>query len=322
MTCYLTSRDGRFAAAVAAAASATCAAWQERRDEGHGLSDHEWGFKSPAGRDFTPSDPITPGRPTCARPRCCCTATPTSGARSGRPSNGTPRCASSASTRNSSGIRAGHICSFSTASRHIESTTTSGWWTGWSSTQARPSGRRSTGPTGSGAWRCSPRGTRSQARPSASCVSALFLISKAGGRPDELVEAAYGYANFPAKIEATTDTLFQIGSMSKVWTATLAMQLVDEGKLDLDAPRRRGPAGTAARGRRGRQDRHDAAPAQPHQRHRRRRVHRHRPRRRLRGEVRRPAGRAEAEPPAWRPRGRTATPASCSPGGSSRSSPG
>jgi CubicO group peptidase (beta-lactamase class C family) len=51
-----------------------------------------------------------------------------------------------------------------------------------------------------------------------------------------VVEAAYGYANFPAKIEATTDTLFQIGSMSKVWTATLAMQLVDEGKLDLDAP--------------------------------------------------------------------------------------
>jgi dipeptidyl aminopeptidase/acylaminoacyl peptidase/CubicO group peptidase (beta-lactamase class C family) len=56
------------------------------------------------------------------------------------------------------------------------------------------------------------------------------------GRPDEVIAAAYGYANFPAKIEATTDTLFQIGSMSKVWTATLAMQLVDEGKLDLDAP--------------------------------------------------------------------------------------
>ena len=56
------------------------------------------------------------------------------------------------------------------------------------------------------------------------------------GREDEVIAAAYGYANFPAKIEATTDTLFQIGSMSKVWTATLAMQLVDEGKLDLDAP--------------------------------------------------------------------------------------
>jgi CubicO group peptidase (beta-lactamase class C family) len=57
-----------------------------------------------------------------------------------------------------------------------------------------------------------------------------------GGQPDETVEAAYGYANWPAKIEATTDTLFQIGSVSKVWTATLAMQLVDEGRLDLDAP--------------------------------------------------------------------------------------
>jgi CubicO group peptidase (beta-lactamase class C family) len=68
----------------------------------------------------------------------------------------------------------------------------------------------------------------------------LRLASASGrhsdGRTDEVVEAAYGYANFPAKIEATTDTLFQIGSMSKVWTATLAMQLVDEGKLDLDAP--------------------------------------------------------------------------------------
>src|SRR6185437_12661017 len=58
----------------------------------------------------------------------------------------------------------------------------------------------------------------------------------ADGEPDEVIEVAYGYANWPAKVEATTDTLFQIGSMSKVWTATLAMQLVDEGKLDLDAP--------------------------------------------------------------------------------------
>jgi dipeptidyl aminopeptidase/acylaminoacyl peptidase/CubicO group peptidase (beta-lactamase class C family) len=57
-----------------------------------------------------------------------------------------------------------------------------------------------------------------------------------GGQPDEVIEAAYGYANWPAKVEATADTLFQIGSMSKVWTATMAMQLVDEGKLDLDAP--------------------------------------------------------------------------------------
>src|SRR5206468_7921692 len=36
--------------------------------------------------------------------------------------------------------------------------------------------------------------------------------------------------------EVDEDTAFQIGSNSKVWTATVVMQLVDEGKLDLDAP--------------------------------------------------------------------------------------
>lgn len=34
----------------------------------------------------------------------------------------------------------------------------------------------------------------------------------------------------------TTDTVFQIGSISKVFTATLVMQLVDEGLLSLDTP--------------------------------------------------------------------------------------
>ena len=35
---------------------------------------------------------------------------------------------------------------------------------------------------------------------------------------------------------ATTDSVFQIGSITKVWTATVVMQLVDEGLIDLDAP--------------------------------------------------------------------------------------
>ncbi|WP_411146716.1 serine hydrolase domain-containing protein [Streptomyces sp. x-80] len=51
-----------------------------------------------------------------------------------------------------------------------------------------------------------------------------------------VTEAATGWANSGTGIEATTDTLFQIGSISKVWTATVAMALVDEGVLDLDAP--------------------------------------------------------------------------------------
>lgn len=53
---------------------------------------------------------------------------------------------------------------------------------------------------------------------------------------DEMVEAAAGTLNTVTGVEATVDSLFQIGSITKVLTATLAMQLVDEGKLELDAP--------------------------------------------------------------------------------------
>ncbi|GLY90331.1 serine hydrolase [Actinoallomurus iriomotensis] len=53
---------------------------------------------------------------------------------------------------------------------------------------------------------------------------------------DETVEAATGVLNRETGVAATTDSLFQIGSVSKVWTTTLVMQLVDEGRLDLDAP--------------------------------------------------------------------------------------
>ncbi|PZF84764.1 serine hydrolase domain-containing protein [Jiangella anatolica] len=52
----------------------------------------------------------------------------------------------------------------------------------------------------------------------------------------ETLEVAAGVANVETGVEATTDTLFQIGSVSKVYTASLAMALVDAGKLDLDEP--------------------------------------------------------------------------------------
>ena len=51
---------------------------------------------------------------------------------------------------------------------------------------------------------------------------------------DEVVDAAAGVLNLSTGVEATTDSVFQIGSITKVWTATLVMQLVDEGLLDLD----------------------------------------------------------------------------------------
>ena len=48
--------------------------------------------------------------------------------------------------------------------------------------------------------------------------------------------AAYGMANIEARHESTPETLFQIGSISKVFTATAVMQLVDGWRVDLDAP--------------------------------------------------------------------------------------
>jgi len=51
-----------------------------------------------------------------------------------------------------------------------------------------------------------------------------------------LREAAAGILNVDTGVEATTDSLFHIASITKPVTTTIAMQLVDEGKLDLDAP--------------------------------------------------------------------------------------
>lgn len=55
----------------------------------------------------------------------------------------------------------------------------------------------------------------------------------AGG---EVATAAAGVLNVDTGVEATPDSLFQIGSITKVYTASLVMQLVDEGRADLDAP--------------------------------------------------------------------------------------
>ncbi|MDF2506923.1 MAG: beta-lactamase/prolyl oligopeptidase [Microbacterium sp.] len=53
---------------------------------------------------------------------------------------------------------------------------------------------------------------------------------------EEPVYAHHGILNVRTGIETTDDSVFQIGSMGKVWTASVIMRLVDEGTLDLDAP--------------------------------------------------------------------------------------
>src|SRR5215467_14561155 len=47
---------------------------------------------------------------------------------------------------------------------------------------------------------------------------------------------SYGVANLEWKAGTTPDTLFQLASATKPFTGLLLMQLVEQGKLTLDAP--------------------------------------------------------------------------------------
>nr|AKQ20685.1 beta-lactamase [uncultured bacterium] len=55
----------------------------------------------------------------------------------------------------------------------------------------------------------------------------------AGG---EIQDEAVGVLSLHSRVETTTDSVFKIGSITKIWTATLILQLVREGVLDLDRP--------------------------------------------------------------------------------------
>jgi len=50
----------------------------------------------------------------------------------------------------------------------------------------------------------------------------------------QVVDHASGILNLGTGVEATTDSLFQVGSITKLWTTDLVMQLVDEGRVGLD----------------------------------------------------------------------------------------
>ena len=45
-----------------------------------------------------------------------------------------------------------------------------------------------------------------------------------------------GYADIEHRVPATPDTLYHIASLTKTFTAILVLQLVEQGKLDLDEP--------------------------------------------------------------------------------------
>jgi CubicO group peptidase (beta-lactamase class C family) len=48
----------------------------------------------------------------------------------------------------------------------------------------------------------------------------------------------FGYADAATGIPATPDTVYRVGSISKLFTASAAMQLAEQGKLDIDKPLR------------------------------------------------------------------------------------
>jgi CubicO group peptidase (beta-lactamase class C family) len=66
-------------------------------------------------------------------------------------------------------------------------------------------------------------------------VGASAAVYRAG----EWEIAAAGVTNVTTSVEITPDTVMHIGSITKVLNATLIMQLVDEGRVDLAAPVKR-----------------------------------------------------------------------------------
>ncbi len=98
-----------------------------------------------------------------------------------------------------------------------------------------------------------------------------------------LATCATGVVNLNTAVATTPDAIFQIGSITKLLTATLVMQLVEEGRLRLDDPvRRHLPEFSLQSIDVARAD-HDSTVADSHQRHRRRLLRKHRPRRRQTG---------------------------------------
>ncbi|WP_138904069.1 serine hydrolase domain-containing protein, partial [Streptomyces albidochromogenes] len=76
----------------------------------------------------------------------------------------------------------------------------------------------------------------------ASCLAALAADSEVPGaslafwHDGEVYECATGVLNTTTGAPVGTDSLFQIGSVTKVWTATQLMLLAEQGRVTLDTP--------------------------------------------------------------------------------------
>jgi CubicO group peptidase (beta-lactamase class C family) len=61
-----------------------------------------------------------------------------------------------------------------------------------------------------------------------------ILVRRPDGTTEARIETVTGVLSTRTGFPVTASSLFQIGSITKVWTATLVMMLVDEGRLSLD----------------------------------------------------------------------------------------
>lgn len=66
----------------------------------------------------------------------------------------------------------------------------------------------------------------------------LGVLRLGAGHPESRVELATGTLNlaFGDRAPVTLDSVFQIGSITKVWTTTAAIRLIEQGKFGLDTP--------------------------------------------------------------------------------------
>jgi methyl acetate hydrolase len=62
------------------------------------------------------------------------------------------------------------------------------------------------------------------------------VVAMAATREGAIYQGAFGKRTLPDGAVMTADTVFWIASMTKAITSTAAMQLVEQGKLSLDAP--------------------------------------------------------------------------------------
>ena len=76
-----------------------------------------------------------------------------------------------------------------------------------------------------------------------STISNFMVVSKAPGISAAVVQdgefvwsAGFGMSDLANTVPATSQTLYRLGSISKSITATAAMELWENGKLDLDSP--------------------------------------------------------------------------------------